>query len=176
MDERVSLSRYTTLGTGGPARWFARPESVGELQELLGWVRDEGVAVETIGLGSNLLVHDDGVDALVLKLAGDLAGVLVGGVCLSRRRRERRVPAPSPGGGPGRVRVPRQSRHVGRRLDERRRIGREWRASLLDAVIVDAEGERTLTPAEARPLLPALRAGRASGGGSVPPQPRDPAG
>ena len=42
IEESVPLSRFTTLGTGGPARWFARPESVDELAALrpgmrVGW-------------------------------------------------------------------------------------------------------------------------------------------
>jgi UDP-N-acetylmuramate dehydrogenase len=90
----TDLSRYTTLGTGGPARELAQPESVAEVEELLR--RD--VPVATIGLGSNLLVADEGVDALVLKLAGELAAVEVDGrllragggtanaVCLHRAR------------------------------------------------------------------------------------------
>jgi UDP-N-acetylmuramate dehydrogenase len=90
----TDLSRYTTLGTGGPARELAQPESVAEVEELLR--RD--VPVATIGLGSNLLVADEGVDALVLKLAGGLAAVEVDGpllragggaanaVCLHRAR------------------------------------------------------------------------------------------
>ena len=69
------LSRLTTLGTGGPARAFARPESESAVEELLWWARDRELAVATIGLGSNLLVADDGVDALVLRLAGELATV-----------------------------------------------------------------------------------------------------
>src|SRR5215470_14139530 len=72
-EANVVLARYTTIGTGGPARWFARPETVGELQEHLRWARDNAIVVEVIGLGSNLLVDDNGVDALVLKLAGELA-------------------------------------------------------------------------------------------------------
>jgi UDP-N-acetylenolpyruvoylglucosamine reductase len=71
----VLLSRYTTLGTGGPAREFAQPTSVAEVEELL----RRGQPVATIGLGSNLLVADEGVDALVLKLAGGLAAVEVDG-------------------------------------------------------------------------------------------------
>ncbi|MDE3025068.1 MAG: UDP-N-acetylmuramate dehydrogenase [Acidobacteriota bacterium] len=71
----TELSRYTTLGTGGPARAFAQPETVAEVEQLL---RRE-MPVATIGLGSNLLVADDGVDALVLKLGGDLASVVVDG-------------------------------------------------------------------------------------------------
>ncbi|HEX5245539.1 MAG TPA: UDP-N-acetylmuramate dehydrogenase [Gaiellaceae bacterium] len=90
----TDLSRYTTLGTGGHAREFAQPETVAEVEALLR--RDLPVA--TIGLGSNLLVADDGVDALVLRLAGELAAVEIDGdvlragggatnaVCLHRAR------------------------------------------------------------------------------------------
>jgi UDP-N-acetylmuramate dehydrogenase len=73
----VALSRFTTLGTGGPARAFARPESVDELREALAWAAAEGMDAVSVGLGSNLLVADEGVDALVLKLAGELAAVEV---------------------------------------------------------------------------------------------------
>ncbi len=98
VEQDVELARYTTLGTGGTARAFARPESVAEVEELLRWAAAEGVAVATVGLGSNLLVADDGVDALVLRLGGALAAVeiergllRVGGgaanaVCLHRAR------------------------------------------------------------------------------------------
>jgi len=97
-EERVELARYTTLGTGGPARAFGRPRSVDEVEALLRRAADEGLAVATVGLGSNLLVADEGVEALVLRLEGGLAtaepdGVLlrVGGgaanaVCLHRAR------------------------------------------------------------------------------------------
>ena len=98
MREHVDLSRYTTLGTGGPARWFAAPESEAELVETLAWAEAEGVPVAVVGLGSNLLVADDGFPGLVLKLAGDLAKAEAGdgrlhagggaplAVCLHRAR------------------------------------------------------------------------------------------
>ncbi|MES1247110.1 MAG: UDP-N-acetylmuramate dehydrogenase [Actinomycetota bacterium] len=73
----VQLSRYTTLGTGGPAREFAAPTSVAEVEELLR--RAAGSEVAVVGLGSNLLVADAGVDALVLHLEGDLAAIEIGG-------------------------------------------------------------------------------------------------
>jgi UDP-N-acetylmuramate dehydrogenase len=78
----VALARFTTLGTGGPARAFARPESVEELREALAWAAAESVGVVPIGLGSNLLAADEGVEALVLKLAGALAAVEVDGTIL----------------------------------------------------------------------------------------------
>ncbi|HEY8028260.1 MAG TPA: UDP-N-acetylmuramate dehydrogenase [Gaiellaceae bacterium] len=69
----TDLSRYTTLGTGGPARELAQPTSVAEVEELLA----RGMPTATIGFGSNLLVADEGLDALVLKLGGELAAVEV---------------------------------------------------------------------------------------------------
>ena len=79
IDEHVSLSRLTTLGTGGPARAFARPKTLAELDEALAWARGLELPVATVGLGSNLLVADEGVDALVVRLAGELAQVDVDG-------------------------------------------------------------------------------------------------
>jgi UDP-N-acetylmuramate dehydrogenase len=79
VEEGVALSRYTTLGTGGPARAFARPESEGEVDELLRWAQKRSLAVVVVGLGSNLLAADDGVDALVLRLGGEIAAVDVDG-------------------------------------------------------------------------------------------------
>jgi UDP-N-acetylmuramate dehydrogenase len=98
LDERVPLSKFTTLGTGGPARWLGLPETAAELIEMLSWARDEGAPVAAVGLGSNLLAADDGFEGLVLKLSGELAaaqvanGVLRAGggaplaVCLHRAR------------------------------------------------------------------------------------------
>ncbi len=75
IEEHVALSRFTTLGTGGPARWFARPETEAELADALTFAADRGIGVFVVGLGSNLLVADDGVNGLVLKLSGGLAVV-----------------------------------------------------------------------------------------------------
>ena len=79
VEEQVPLARYTTLGTGGPASWFARPETVGQLEEALAFAAERDVGVAVVGLGSNLLAGDDGVDRLVLRLGGELAGVSVAG-------------------------------------------------------------------------------------------------
>ena len=68
-------SRLTTVGTGGPARWFARPQRAEELPAILGWASEQGLPLAVVGLGSNLLVADAGYDGLVLRLAGDLARV-----------------------------------------------------------------------------------------------------
>jgi UDP-N-acetylmuramate dehydrogenase len=69
------LSRLTTVRTGGAADWFARPETEAELSELLAWAREEGLALGTIGSGSNLLVADAGFRGLAVKLDGELARI-----------------------------------------------------------------------------------------------------
>jgi UDP-N-acetylenolpyruvoylglucosamine reductase len=98
LEEQLPLSRFTTLGTGGPARWFARTRTVDELHEALVWAAENGVDAAVVGLGSNLLVADEGVESLVLRLEGELATaevegelLLAGGgaanaVCLHRTR------------------------------------------------------------------------------------------
>jgi UDP-N-acetylmuramate dehydrogenase len=82
VEEQVPLAKWTTLGTGGPARAFARPTTLAELEEALAWAAERELSVATVGLGSNLLAADEGVDALVLKLAGELAAVRVEGELL----------------------------------------------------------------------------------------------
>jgi UDP-N-acetylmuramate dehydrogenase len=77
IEEGVELARHTTLGTGGPARAFVQPASEQEVGELLRWAEERSLAVAVVGLGSNLLAADEGVDALVLKLAGGLATVAI---------------------------------------------------------------------------------------------------
>ena len=72
LEEGVRLARYTTLGTGGPATAFARPETVEELREALAFAHERGLSIAAVGLGSNLLVADDGFDGLVVMLAGEL--------------------------------------------------------------------------------------------------------
>ena len=96
--EGALLSKYTTLGTGGPAHRLGNPGTVDELVEMLAWARDEHLPVAAVGLGSNLLAADEGYQGLVLKLGGELAsahaeeGLLLAGggaplgVCLHRAR------------------------------------------------------------------------------------------
>jgi UDP-N-acetylenolpyruvoylglucosamine reductase len=152
LEENVALSRFTTIGTGGPARFFTRPASLPELQELLGWARAEAVDVEVIGLGSNMLVHDDGVDALVLRLEGELAEVQVEGdvlvagggatnaVCLHRARDAGlgsfEFASAIPGTVGGGVRM-----NAGA-------YGSDWSTVMIDALVVDADNARRRTPGE----------------------------
>ena len=75
VDRDYPLSGLTTVRAGGPADFFARPESEDQVVELLSWVEAEGLSVGVLGSGSNLLVADDGFRGLVMKLTGALTQV-----------------------------------------------------------------------------------------------------
>jgi UDP-N-acetylenolpyruvoylglucosamine reductase len=67
------LARLTTVRTGGPADFFARPAGEPDLTELLAWARRAGSEVGVVGSGSNLLVADEGFRGLAIKLDGELS-------------------------------------------------------------------------------------------------------
>jgi UDP-N-acetylmuramate dehydrogenase len=67
------LDRMATVRTGGEAEYFARAGSGAQLKELLGWARTIGLEVAVVGSGSNLLIADEGVKGLVVKLDRKLA-------------------------------------------------------------------------------------------------------
>jgi UDP-N-acetylenolpyruvoylglucosamine reductase len=69
------LGRLTTVRSGGPAQFFARAGDSDSLRELLAWAREQQLEVNVIGSGSNLLVADEGVQGLVLKLDRELAAI-----------------------------------------------------------------------------------------------------
>jgi len=66
--ERVALAPYTTLGVGGPARWFVEAPDEATLRDALAWSRARGVALRMLGGGSNVVVADAGVEALVVRV------------------------------------------------------------------------------------------------------------
>jgi UDP-N-acetylenolpyruvoylglucosamine reductase len=152
IEEGVELSRFTTLGTGGPARAFARPASLGELEEAMQLAGEQALEVATVGLGSNLLVADEGFEGMVLKLAGELAEaeaqgelLLAGGgaanaVCLHRARDAGlggfEFACAIPGTTGGGVWM-----NAGA-------YGGEWAAILERALVVDADGATWRTPEE----------------------------
>jgi UDP-N-acetylenolpyruvoylglucosamine reductase len=151
-EEGVALSRFTTLGTGGPARAFARPGTLAELEEALAWASERELPVATVGLGSNLLVADEGFEGLVLKLGGELAEAAVEGdrlvagagaanaVCLHRVR------AAGLGGFEFACAIP--GTIGGGVWMNAGAYGSDWAAILERALVVDGEGARWLTPDE----------------------------
>lgn len=64
----VPLADKTTLRVGGAARLYAEPANDSDLVDLVRAAHALGLRVLPLGRGSNLLVPDEGVDALVVSL------------------------------------------------------------------------------------------------------------
>jgi UDP-N-acetylmuramate dehydrogenase len=75
IEENKPLVALTTLGAGGPARWFVEARNEEDINEAAAWVREKGVALFVLGGGSNLLVADAGFDGMVLHIG--LKGIRV---------------------------------------------------------------------------------------------------
>jgi UDP-N-acetylenolpyruvoylglucosamine reductase len=73
------LDRLTTVRTGGPGEFFARAGSQEALAELLSWAEAGALDVGVVGSGSNLLIADEGVRGLVIKLDRELAAIAIEG-------------------------------------------------------------------------------------------------
>jgi UDP-N-acetylmuramate dehydrogenase len=67
--EQVPLAPLTTLGIGGPARYFVEARSADDVREALAFAREQELELFVLGGGSNLVVADEGFDGLVLKIA-----------------------------------------------------------------------------------------------------------
>ena len=66
ISENISLAAYTTLGIGGPARWFVEAASEAEIAEACDWAHGKGAPLFVLGGGRNLLIADEGFPGLVL--------------------------------------------------------------------------------------------------------------
>jgi UDP-N-acetylenolpyruvoylglucosamine reductase len=152
IEEGIDLSRFTTLGTGGPAHALARPKTLDELQDALTFAREHELPVAAVGLGSNLLVADEGFDGLVVKLTGELAQaevhdeLLVAGggapnaVCLHRAR------AAGLGGFEFACAIPGTT--GGGLWMNAGAYGGDWAAVLERALVVNGDGAEWRTPEE----------------------------
>src|SRR5207245_4558799 len=65
----VPLAPLTTLGVGGPARYFIEARDETAVLDALEWARPRRLRFLVLGGGSNLVVADEGVDGLVVRIA-----------------------------------------------------------------------------------------------------------
>ena len=69
--ENVPLAPLTTFEIGGPAKYFAEVADDTEIKEALQWAKEHKVPCIIIAGGSNVLMPDDGLNALVIRVAGN---------------------------------------------------------------------------------------------------------
>lgn len=115
VERDAPLSRRTWWRVGGPADALVTAPSLAAVQVVQAEAAAAGVPVTVLGNGSNVLVHDDGVEGIVLLLTGDLAassvdgdlasagGGLANAVWLARLRKAQRIGLACLAGIPGTV-------------------------------------------------------------------------
>lgn len=69
VQEQILLAPFTTLGVGGPARFFVEAFNEDDVLEALAWAKQQSLPVFLLGGGSNLVVSDAGFAGLVLRIA-----------------------------------------------------------------------------------------------------------
>lgn len=74
MKTDVALAPLTTIGLGGPARFFLECASVDDIRNGVSFAREKGLPVHILGGGSNTIFSDDGFSGVVFKI--DLKGVV----------------------------------------------------------------------------------------------------
>ncbi len=79
---RVALRDFTTFRIGGPADVLVEPSSFEEVAQAVRICNAQGVSWRVLGLGSDLLVADEGVGGVVIRLAENLSQVTVEGSCV----------------------------------------------------------------------------------------------
>lgn len=66
--ENVPLGPMTTLGVGGPSRWYAEAQTEEELRTAVEWAAECRLPLFILGGGSNLVVSDAGWPGLTLRV------------------------------------------------------------------------------------------------------------
>lgn len=68
IQRNIKLSQYTTFKIGGAAEYFCAVKNTEDLLEAAAWAKGKGIALHILGGGSNLLISDNGVKGLVIKI------------------------------------------------------------------------------------------------------------
>lgn len=62
------MSKYTTMRVGGPCDCIVFPDEISKIKEVIDFCKNENITFFVIGNGSNLLVKDEGIHGVVIKL------------------------------------------------------------------------------------------------------------
>jgi UDP-N-acetylmuramate dehydrogenase len=73
IQKNVSLAKYSTFKIGGPAEFFLRAQNKDEFIAGVKWANDNKRKIIILGGGSNVLINDDGVKGLVIKIEAQKA-------------------------------------------------------------------------------------------------------
>ena len=71
------MSKHTSFKTGGPAEFYITAKTIEDIQNIFQYAKTNRIKLYIIGNGSNLLVSDEGIKGIVLKIAVDNIETLV---------------------------------------------------------------------------------------------------
>ncbi|MGB9694444.1 MAG: UDP-N-acetylmuramate dehydrogenase [Caldisericaceae bacterium] len=69
------MSKHTSFRIGGPAEVFVKPSSTDDLKKVLEWAKRNSQNIFVMGNGTNLIVSDDGIEGVVIKMADTFANI-----------------------------------------------------------------------------------------------------
>ncbi len=73
------MSKYTTMRVGGPCDCIVFPDEISKIKEVIDFCKNENITFFVIGNGSNLLVKDEGIHGVVIKLGHRFAKIELDG-------------------------------------------------------------------------------------------------
>ena len=76
--EHVDLSRTNWFRVGGPAEFLFKPDDTNDLSAFLALLPQQ-IPVTVLGVGSNVIVRDGGIDGVVIKLGRNFAAITIHG-------------------------------------------------------------------------------------------------
>ena len=77
------MAKHTTFRIGGPADYLVMPHSVPEILEVIAFCKNAGIPYYVIGNGSNLLVSDEGIRGVVIRLGKEFGRISVNGTTVT---------------------------------------------------------------------------------------------
>lgn len=73
------MSKYTTMRVGGPCDCIVFPDEISKIREVIDFCKNENITFFVIGNGSNLLVKDEGIHGVVIKLGHRFSKIEIDG-------------------------------------------------------------------------------------------------
>ena len=68
------MKKHTTVKVGGPCDCLVMPESIEEIKNIVNFAKENDIKYYVIGSGSNLLVTDEKIHALIIKIGNKFIG------------------------------------------------------------------------------------------------------
>lgn len=73
------MKNHTTVKVGGNCDCLVLPESIEEIKNIISYAKENNIEYYIIGNGSNLLVVDEGIHALIIKITNKFSKIEVNG-------------------------------------------------------------------------------------------------